>query len=91
MLLHMKHTFFGLVFILGCATGSVAAQLVVPPARAETPPARWEYFCGEGTASTKQFNTFGAQGWELATMTTTPPRAFAGVETLFCFKRRIDS
>lgn len=32
-----------IVFVVGCATGGVAAQLVVPPVRAGTSPTQWEY------------------------------------------------
>ncbi len=85
----MKHTFLGLVFILGCATGGVASHLVIPPARAETPAARWEYLCGQGDVSSKQFNQAGVQGWELAAMSVLTHNH--GDETVFCFKRRIDS
>jgi hypothetical protein len=89
MLLQMNHAFLGLVFILGCATGGVAAQLVVPSAHAEAPTVQWEYACGQGGVSTKQFNQAGVQGWELAAMSVlTHDR---GDETVFCFKRRIGS
>src|SRR5690348_6309430 len=44
----MKHNgIIAIVFIVGCATGGVAAQLVVPPVRAGTSPTRWEYQCAE--------------------------------------------
>jgi len=89
MLLQMKHTFLGLVFILGCATGGVAAQFVIPPARAEGLAARWEYFCGHGDVSSAQFNQAGGQGWELAAMTVLTHNA--GDEIVFCFKRRSGS
>jgi len=59
-----------LLFIFGCATGGVAAQLVVPPVRAGTSPTRWEYQClrarnGEVTAAANQN---GAAGWELVSV-----------------------
>ena len=85
MLSCMKSSSLGLVFILGCATGGVASQLVVPPARAETPPTRWEYLCGKGDVTTSKFNEAGAQGWELVAVARIPG------DSTFCFKRRTDS
>lgn len=62
-----------IVFVVGCATGGVAAQLVVPPVRAGTSPTRWEYQClslgTEGRGVTSTLNKVGAEGWELATFT----------------------
>jgi len=62
------------VFIIGCATGGVAAQLVVPPARAGTTPTRWEYQClsigAKGGRMTSTLNQLGAEGWELVSMTS---------------------
>jgi hypothetical protein len=67
----MKHNgILAIVFVVGCATGGVAAQRVVPPVRAGTSPTRWEYQClriGGGTV-TSTLNQLGAQGWELASM-----------------------
>src|SRR5262249_38746289 len=57
------------VFVFGCATGGVAAQLVVPAVRAGTSPTRWEYQCatvGKNGGITAALNQLGAQGWELA-------------------------
>jgi hypothetical protein len=69
----MKHNgIIAIVFIVGCATGGVAAQLVVPPVRAGTAPTRWEYWCtmvgAEGGRVTPTLNQLGAEGWELVTM-----------------------
>jgi hypothetical protein len=69
----MKHSgIIAIVFIVGCATGGVAAQLVVPPVRAGTSPARWEYHCvrvgTEGGHVTSTLNQLGAAGWELASL-----------------------
>lgn len=71
----MKHRgFIAIVFVIGCATGGVAAQLVVPPVRAGTSPTRWEYQCvesrAEGSDVTSTLNQLGLQGWELASMGT---------------------
>jgi hypothetical protein len=69
----MKHNgIIAIVFVVGCATGGVAAQLVVPPVRAGTSPTRWEYRC-EGTSGsqiTPTLNKLGAEGWELVSMTS---------------------
>ena len=62
-----------IVFIVGCVTGGVAAQLVVPPVRAGTSPTRWEYQCvtvgGKRATVTPTLNQLGAEGWELASLT----------------------
>ena len=58
-----------IVFVFGCATGGVAAQLVVPTVRAGTTAVRWEYQCitiEKAGAITATLNKLGAQGWELA-------------------------
>jgi hypothetical protein len=68
----MKHPgIIAIVFIVGCATGGVAAQLVVPPVRAATSPTRWEYHCVKagGGGVTSALNQLGVEGWELASMT----------------------
>jgi hypothetical protein len=67
------------VFFAGCAA-SAASHLVVPPARADTNPQRWEYACGSG-ASVEKVATMaaqmGQQGWEMS-----------GVSgAIWCFKR----
>lgn len=58
-----------LLFLLGCVSGGVAAQLVVPPVRAGTSPTRWEYACVSastyGGRVTATANKLGAEGWEL--------------------------
>ena len=69
----MKHNgIIAIVFVVGCATGGVAAQLVVPPVRAGTSPTRWEYQCalvGSPAADlTAGLNKLGAEGWELASL-----------------------
>jgi hypothetical protein len=70
----MKHNgIISIVFVIGCATGGVAAQLVVPPVRAGTAPTRWEYHCvrAEFTADgemTEKLDKLGAEGWELVSM-----------------------
>ena len=74
----MKHNgIIAMVFVVGCATGGVAAQLVVPPVRAGTSPTRWEYQCarveGEAEVMTSSLNRFGAEGWELVSFV--PARA----------------
>jgi hypothetical protein len=66
----MKHNgILGIVFIVGCAMGGAAAQLVVPPVRAGSSPTRWEYQCALAEADaagvTSALNKLGAEGWEL--------------------------
>ena len=73
----MKHNgIIAIVFVVGCATGGVAAQLVVPPVRAGTSPTRWEYQCAvadsDDSAVMPALNKLGAEGWEL--VTTAPPK-----------------
>jgi hypothetical protein len=72
-----------LLFVFGCATGGVASQVAVPPARAGTNPARWEYSCGSLDESQLKgtMNKMGAEGWELVTGSATGP------SHVFCFKR----
>ena len=67
----MKHNgIIVIVFIVGCATGGVAAQLVVPPVHAGTSPTRWEYQCARvwEHEATPTLTKLGAEGWELASM-----------------------
>jgi hypothetical protein len=84
----MKHNgIIAIVFIVGCATGGVAAQLVVPPVRAGTSPTRWEYQCPvvdkDAVAST--VNRLGAEGWELVSIAPTQWRS----EIMSCAKRAL--
>ena len=95
----MKHSgVIGIVFILGCATGGVAAQLVIPPARAGTGPMRWEYQClslatgGGGVTST--LNKLGVEGWELASVAPTHQSGTFGKDYaidafMLCMKRTL--
>lgn len=81
-----------IVFVIGCATGGVAAQLVVPPVRAGTAPTRWEYQCVESDKDvlTSTLNQFGAQGWELVSIAPrrTPGGAYVDRYAL-CSKRAL--
>jgi hypothetical protein len=76
------------LFLVGCIVGSVSSQLVVPPARAQTSPARWEYFCFEAPNTpaqvTKALNEAGAQGWDLVEANS---YGAINVDALFCTKR----
>jgi len=93
----MQHRgFIAIVFVIGCATGSVASQLVVPKARAGTTAVRWEYYCGRVAAGTltTELNKAGEQAWELMTIApATHTRAFGGdfeVDAFaFCAKRAL--
>ena len=81
------------IFIIGCATGGVASQLVVPQARAGTTPTRWEYHCvqGEGMVA-PTLTRIGAEGWEMTSAFAshysheTDQDLHAAAYT-FCFKR----
>jgi len=81
-----------IVFVVGCATGGVAAQLVVPPVRAGTSPTRWEYQCTEAERRPEEItgtlNKLGAQGWELV---SAAPRGYSGAVTgyMLCAKRAL--
>ena len=59
-------------FLVGCAAAMVAAPLVVPPVRAGTSPAKWEYNCVEskGSELTATANKFGAEGWDMVNHAT---------------------
>lgn len=94
----MKHRWsLALLFVIGCATGGVAAQFVVPPVRAGTSPTRWEYQCvtaeSKDDGTTSAANKLGAQGWELV---STAPAGWSGTEYgqrtygyLLCAKRAL--
>jgi hypothetical protein len=89
----MKHNgIIAIVFVVGCATGGVAAQLVVPPVRAGTSPTRWEYQCAvadsEDNAVVPTLNKLGAEGWELV---NTAPHGTSGYvrSYLLCAKRAL--
>jgi hypothetical protein len=85
----MKHNaIIAIVFVVGCATGGVAAQLVVPPVRAGTSPTRWEYKCVKvddpDEESVSTLNKLGAEGWEITTMTHSGHGVY-----MFCTKRAL--
>ena len=87
----MKHNgIIAIVFIAGCATGGVAAQLVVPPVRAGTAPTRLEYQCVSvwEHEATPTLNKLGAEGWDLASMA--PAGATVGIyKYTLCVKRAL--
>jgi hypothetical protein len=63
---------------IGCAGSQVAGSYLVPKARADGTPTRWEYACFAAEPSAK-FNDLGRQGWELVGWGDVPP--------VWCFKR----
>ena len=79
-------------FVIGCGAATVAQDYIVPPAAAQGAQ-QWEHYCEK--ASWDEFGggvfkqAVGAQGWELATMTTAVRARgmTATVEVLACFKR----
>ena len=92
----MKHRgSIAIIFLIGCVTGGVAAQIVIPPARAGTTATRWEHFCGRINAGllTEQLNRVGVEGWELVSVVSAQQEtAFGGTTTrefTFCTKRAL--
>ena len=58
--------FIAITFVIGCATGSIASQIVVPPVRAGTHPTRWEYACRKVSDQLSvTMSELGEEGWEL--------------------------
>jgi len=94
----MKHNgILGIVFVVGCATGGVAAQLVVPPVRAGTSPTRWEYQCVtvesdkiELAPVNSALNKLGAQGWQLVSIAVPSYRGNHDADAFtLCTKREL--
>lgn len=88
-----QHIVVAVVFVIGCATGSVAGRLVVPAVRAGTSPTRWEYQCTtvpENEDETTALNKLGAEGWEL---TSFAPARWGNNDSvreyMFCAKRAL--
>jgi hypothetical protein len=78
-----QHVLIALIFVIGCATGGVASKLVVPPARADTNPTRWEYHCVDmNDLEATKLNPLGAEGWEMVSVAVHPRNFFTS-----CFKR----
>jgi len=77
-----------IAFLIGCGTSTAVQQLLVPPARAQTNPQRFEYHCVkifrmEPEELGPMFSKLGAEGWELSI-----PIAMVQGQTLgACFKR----
>ena len=91
-----RHLSFVLLFVIGCATGGVASQLVVPPARAGANPTRWEYYCSSAEPGkiNDTLNKMGAEGWEMSSgfVSTFQGRFDKGLVAEaygFCFKRAL--
>ena len=71
-------------FLVGCAAAMVAAPIVVPPVRAGTSPAKWEYDCASTKVKeiTATANKFGPEGWEMVNFAPS-----GGGWARVCFKR----
>lgn len=89
-----QSSILAVIFIIGCAAGGVASQMVIPPVRAATQPTRWEYVCAESRENlTAEVGQFGTQGWELVTVFPIDQDSRANAYGLhaskfgFCFKR----
>jgi hypothetical protein len=87
-----------LVFVIGCAAGGVASQMVIPPARAGTNPTRWEYLCSNVKQNVPEtLAESGKQGWEMVSAfpshyeegTGGFPRDLKADAYGFCFKRAL--
>jgi hypothetical protein len=81
-----------LVFLVGCATGGVASQLVVSPAMAQAEPVKedepsWEYSCdieNDVEELNNMATKLGAEGWEMSGQA-----AVKEGQVVWCFKRAI--
>jgi len=80
-----------IAFILGCLASQLSqAAGLVKPARAGTPPQKWEYFCYNGIVrpwnpeDANKLNLIGKDGWEMV-------QQLVGVNgsnyDVYCFKR----
>jgi hypothetical protein len=88
-----------LVFVIGCAAGGVASQVVIPPARAGTSPTRWEYLCTNVKQSVPEaLAESGSKGWEMVSAFPSHYEQGTGAGLLndlkadaygFCFKRAL--
>jgi hypothetical protein len=75
------------VFLVGCAVGGGASQLVVPKASAQqaTTLTKWEYKCVQVSGETDVQETatrLGPEAWELAGAASS-----TGNAPVWCFKR----
>lgn len=74
------------VFLVGCAVGGGASQLVVPKASAQQAATltRWEHRCVEPpwTEMNQISGKFGAEGWEMVVAD-----GIGDGNILLCFKR----
>jgi len=77
-----------LALVAGCLTGSVAAGLAIPEARAAASPTRWEHLCAADLPS-EAMNKIGADGWEMVGVASNVRGWLQGTSTTFvyCFKR----
>lgn len=88
-----QHAWLSVIFVLGCATGGAASQLMIPPVHAQSSAPRWEYLCLEGSQVTSAAMTkAGAAGWDLVSMVSTHQDLESGVtyesnNLVACYKR----
>ena len=78
---------FVVAFLAGCV---LHQSFAVPPARAGSNPARWEYACFEAIEHlTTTANRFGAEGWEMvaAAGVATGSGLLSEEKMIWCFKR----
>ena len=75
-----------LVFLVGCAVGGGASQLVPPASAQQYAGQKWDYYCFEESRADDvqpKAKTAGAFGWELAAVQYAVPT----VQSVWCFKR----
>ena len=85
----MRQSTVGLLLVIAFLVGVVACMaakpIIVPPVRAGSNPALWEYTCLESwphkSEDVAKMNEFGSQGWELVS------NLFYANLVYSCFKR----
>jgi hypothetical protein len=88
-----QHAWLSVIFVIGCATGGVASQLVIPPVHAQSSAPRWEYLCSEGgKVSSVEMTKLGTAGWELVSMMPSHqdrelPNDYQVDRLITCYKR----
>jgi hypothetical protein len=83
-----QHGVIAVIFVIGCAAGGVASQMVIPPVRAGTNPTRWEYLCAESTSNLNGYLAKpGAEGWELVSVFSVEQVNETSKRLAYCLKR----
>ncbi len=85
----MRNLILGLSLSVAFIVGCLVRPLVVPPVRAGTNPAKWEYKCFDEDETVKieaKANRLGRAGFELV---TAHGRGTVDAYDSWCFKRRM--